>query len=306
MLIDAHARFTHARHATAHGERRADDARLTAIRNCWRILRQTLHSLDNDKGVEVIHDARTQARRLRGLLRALRSELNPTAYEAMRFDLKNIGRELAGARTADEHLRCLRELSGATRHLNTRDMLTMIALCEKRAVAARKLLTAITQETAWAQRIARIERSIGDDDLLLRSCRAAREECREMLACELRAAARRLSKHKSSMGALHRQRIRLKNTRYVCEQLQPLADVDLRTTVKRIDQAQDSIGEARDLQSLSAWLKTTPVPQTLYRPLLERIDRKVRKSVDKFQLRRPKLRIHLRTAARQLRTMNGA
>ena len=274
------------------------DPRVSLLRGIWTKLQSSLRLLQFDQSVDGVHEVRANARRLRALLRCMRKEMQPLLCAQLQFDLTGLSRDLADVRNADTQLRWLRELSSATRHLKTQDMLTTITLGERRSVAARRSLLQRMSKPVWNARSARIEHALSDPELLLRPDRLARDIFGSLFRTELKHTARALRGRQSSDRSLHKQRIRVKNARYVLEELRPQVQYDAASELQKLNRAQDVLGDVHDLQLLTTWLQHTPIPHTLQRPLFARI----RKTEDKFKAAfrrfRPKLRKHVRKAAR--------
>lgn len=59
--------------------------------------------------------------------------------------------------------------------------------------------------------------------------------------------------------ALHRLRVRIKELRYACETLRPLAGDDGRRMRRRLTRLQDVLGEHQDAVTQAAWLRATAI-----------------------------------------------
>lgn len=267
----------------------------------WFELQKELQQLPNEQSSAAIHDVRVAARRLRALLRSLRSEANPSAYAQLRFDLTNLGREFADVRSADIYERLTENFLADCPDANLKDRASLEGLLGRITTSTRKSLAWRMQEDYWEQRSLRIDRSVRDDGLLLRSVRPVNGEYLSILRDSIAQSVHALRKRKCAVQTLHKQRIRIKSTRYVCEALAPLLGLDVRRAAASLSKAQDLLGELHDSSALIAWLESAPVPQPLLKQLAAAAHSNATANRKRFLRSRPELRKRLRKLAKSLR-----
>lgn len=285
--------------ARSKSTKRESDARRQLLSGKWLDLRNTLQRLPRNPAPDAVHDTRVAIRSLRALLRTLRDEVNPPAYAQLRFDLTNLGREFAAIRSADMYGRKLDALLATPAHENSKDYASLQSLLLRRAAAARQSLAQRVLEARWRQRLLRIDATMGDNELLLKPAQPANDEYRAMLVASIEASLRALRKRKTSIARLHKQRIRIKSTRYVCEAL--ARQIDTRRLQKCLRKTQNVLGDIHDYDALLHWIQRASVPTPLGKRLVKKLRRQVAQLIGEFQEIRPALLKCLRSTAVALR-----
>jgi CHAD domain-containing protein len=266
------------------------DARRRLLADMRSDLQKATQAVMLEPTAVAVHDVRVAARRLRAMLRSLRSEANPGAYAQLRFDLTNLGREFADVRTADMHVATVDGLLNDSTRTHAKDRTHLKALLERMATSARRSLAQRMLDPAWQHRLARIGETLESDDLLLKPMHPVKEEYGAMLVASIDESLDELSKRKTSIQALHKQRIRIKSTRYVCETLSDLLGSDTRRLQGRLNKAQDLLGEIHDLHALDHWLSTTSIPTPLAEPLAKLSSKRQTQLLKKFPGNQQELR----------------
>jgi CHAD domain-containing protein len=234
---------------------------------------------------QAIHDTRKALKRLRALLRLLRSELGAQQFAQEYGILRDAARRLAGARDAQVMLSTLDVLF--TRH--------------PRKLARRRALIGL-RELLVAERAAAAQRALGDGLTraeVLDELRGLRERVKrwslperpsiavvesdlQRLYGQGRQRHKRAAKGKDGTRALHEWRKRVKDLRYAAEMLGlPLA--------RRADTLGELLGEEHDLALLAALL---PAPG--YAPFEDKRGKQARKALRK-QIARRRRRLRKRT-----------
>jgi CHAD domain-containing protein len=281
------------------------DTRLTILRDSWSALQNTLPPLTQEVDTDRIHDARVAARRLRALLRSMRPEVNPLAYAQLKFDLTNLGRDLANARTVDVRGRLIESLLAIHPQPNLHDHRGLRKLLERMVETTRKRLVRRVNDNVWQSRITRLRETAAGDELLLHAIREPEDDIRTMLADSIDAASRALRRRKTNLRSLHQQRIRIKCARYVSEALLPRLGSKGRGALSELREAQDILGEIRDLAELVAWLRNFAVPTPLHELLIQRATKLYDKRVKRYVRATPSIKKTLRKILKQTRKTSG-
>ncbi len=287
--------------ATARSKsgRRETDARRQLLGEKWLELRDRLQSLPASPELLAVHDVRVAVRSLRALLRSLRDETNPVVYAQLRFDLTNLGREFAAVRTADVHRKTLDALLTNPSDVASKDLANLKALLVRTAAAARRSLALRVLEAEWQQRLSCIDATIGGNEWLLKPIRSANDEYHAMLVVSIEASLRALRKSETGIAQLHQQRIRIKNTRYVCEAL--ASQIDSRRMRQHLSKAQNILGDIHDLDALLHWIRRAPLPKPLARRVITQLRQRYVQRLEKYRSVRHALLKCLRGAVKRLR-----
>jgi CHAD domain-containing protein len=287
--------------AIVQSNTRTTDARLALLRELHTELNTELQHAEHDFDAIAVHDVRVAARKLRVVLRALRDEANPALYAQLKFDLTNLSREFAQVRNADVQLQLAATLLQNNLRVNEKDRRSLVVLLERRVTSARRALARHTQSARWQQCRSRIAKLIGDDELLLLPVRPANKELTEMLIASIdRALA--TDKRSNSVPALHKTRIRIKSTRYMCEALAAPLKLDARKTIGVLCKAQETLGELHDRCVLIDCMKSAPIPAPLLKQLVQAADNDVQAYRKHYRRMRPELCKRLHKLAKTLST----
>jgi CHAD domain-containing protein len=186
-------------------------------------------------------------------------------------------------RAADMRVTMVEALLAKRPHTALKDRTTLNALLVRMADSERRAWAQRIPEPAWQQRLLRITAAIASDGLLLKPRRDGGEECRLMLAASIKESRRALRKNKSDIAGLHKLRIRIKSTRYVCEILSPLAAGDTQRLQCCLQKLQDILGDIHDLYALSKWIRTASIPTPLAKPLVKQCGKRQAKLYKKYR-----------------------
>jgi CHAD domain-containing protein len=193
---------------------------------------------------EDVHDMRTAARRLRAILRAVRSGFDRAWVEALRSELEWLGTRLGAVRDLDvlrEHLRdelaALEDSTGRSASLQLSECLDV-----EHSRARAKLLAAL-DSPRYPELLRRLEEAVRQPRVVTADLSLPRIAARQFK--KLRKAVKALSAEPSD-GDLHAVRIKVKHARYAAE----LAEEEIgRPAARFVDKAkkvQDILGEHQD------------------------------------------------------------
>jgi CHAD domain-containing protein len=270
------------------------DPRAKLLLDLGNELQQALRQCRDRVAESTVHDVRVAARRLRSVLRSLRDEINPHIYESLRFELKQIGRTLAPARTAATRLRQIARLFDEKSRRSTSDGSQLTELFVRMVERRHRELATVLQSDRWRDRTQRVSELLRDNNLLLFPVAAARDLNLQIQKSSLQNTLQSLRKRRQSARKLHRQRIAIKNTRYVLEAITPATAIDARGAIEALHQAQDELGEVNDWSGLAKWLNTAAITTPLQRDIARRAEKLRVKHTRRFEKMRPALRRSLR------------
>ena len=251
------------------------DLRTSLLLDRWADLSRTLEALDRSVTAEHIHNARVAARRLRSVLRTLQADCQPLRYAELRFDLKFIGHRLGHARTSDMHAVVIDRLLASLHKPHARDERSLRTLLARMTDTEHKSIARHLDSTAWTARVARITAHANIDELLLPAKASEQEELCVLLLATIDKATKVLGKERRSTLKLHKQRIAVKNARYVFEALLPAwraknpAQFDAERLLTALRDFQDLLGTARDFDATAHWLVAAAIQTPLRESLLE-------------------------------------
>lgn len=235
-------------------------------------LAQARHNL----GIGAIHAVRVNARRLRVALKAMRKECQPTSYNELNFDLRDIGRAFAAARETDvrrQHLAPLlrRVQMEATDPALQRDAQQFLAHLDQTRSQTRHTLRAAWHDPRWTACLQRIATNITSHNLIaLPRVRDDFAVERARLQRQLRRVHKLVTRKGSLKQHLHPLRLRVKEARYLQEILQQLGPIDSHQS-SALKELQNRLGDVHDAMQVDLWLQTTPCPTALQTLLAEKL-----------------------------------
>lgn len=226
------------------------------LRQWHRQLATDLHKARRSVGVAAVHDARVGARRLRMVLKALKSDCQPTLLQALLFDLRDLGRALAPVRDADvrrQHLApLLRRISSEFEAEADR----LLANVDQARTEARQALQHQMREPAWALRLRRVDVHLADDGLLALPRAGGPLSEQAALDEHLGGIQKKLGKKTQLKQDPHALRIKAKRARYLSDFLAGLHAPQDKAVLENLKTLQDELGELHDYLQLERWLGT--------------------------------------------------
>lgn len=216
-----------------------------SIRQMQRSLDSRLEALSRRVTPLTVHACRTQARRLRAILRTFKHAFNPTELARYENVLRRLTRELAPLRCADVELQVIERLA-RDRSIPKED-----GLEEVRAIAAHARSRALWDLEAkliggaWLGRLERMRQTASDPQLIIESQAPMAVMALRILSRQRRRLRRQFRTHKPSPKALHKRRLKIKTLRYLLERCAP-DNAAVRAELKQLRLLQDWLGEFHD------------------------------------------------------------
>ncbi|MEQ1581596.1 MAG: CHAD domain-containing protein [Steroidobacteraceae bacterium] len=286
----------------------AADPTAVLIRRCAAALTGAIARVERNPSRAAVHEVRVAARRLRGLLRAIRKDLHPTLQASLQFDLKNLSRSFGTLRDVSVRWRLLQEMRRRP-HERGGDMSTralggilaeVVGMERHLQTEARQLLGS----AAWNERKERIREALSSSALLAVRPRPQRRVSGRALRRSLRRVSKRLASNSIAQRDLHRLRLAVKQARYLTELLGDTPGWDEEPTCAAVAgslrQLQTVLGDINDHFGLSEWALTAVVDVTIRRALVREIDLRIGLRIRKFRGLRKKLREPIKESARAL------
>ena len=249
--------------ADATGFRRGRKRLLVALHDGQARLAEHVVALDRAAPVSV-HQTRVACRRLRALLKTFKPCFEEIPGRAYAQVLGRLATLLEG----------LRELDVLASHPELQSAVFERAIASQRRAAVarlRRALRARSHRERWnLARRGPTAAQLGlarhvDDRLVLKRVRRTWRRARRHLA----AAA-------TDPQVRHALRIQLKNMRYTLELVEDLVSADAANLRHALRDAQQLLGDERDLIGAVAWLRRTPVPATARRRAIASVERRRR------------------------------
>ena len=236
-------------------------------------------SNESRNGEQDIHQVRTTIKRLRALLRLIRSAVDPAFFSRENVRLRTAARLLSFARDTEVARGTLKTLpvSNQIDQDSVRSVLSGFEVKVERPNDLDETMAEVRRRLAQTRRnFHRLKLRGTEREILERGLRAVYRQGRNRMrdAIEL-----------GEDSAFHRWRIRAKNLYYELEFLESVWPNGLHRLVSRLSKLQDEIGVDHDAAVLRAWLKKTPEnfggSETVQRVVacLDRQTQKLRKRV---------------------------
>ncbi len=229
-----------------------------AIRDVlWKLqdgLDANVATLERAASIDSIHDTRVSVRRLRAFLRALKRHLTPGPRKRYSAALKGLAVDLEAARTADVRHEAISALIARTRFLHFEQLQRIQRTAARERTLAKRDLWKLMQTEEWQQRaeelrsLSRSVRVTAFSDPPLHYVRSMLTRRQQRLRKKLRHVGRTPRK-------LHRLRVRIKETRYLCEDFGALLQLPHATALASLRQLQNRLGEFHDNWDLRKWLR---------------------------------------------------
>lgn len=209
-----------------------------------------------------IHEARKCLKRLRGLLRLVRSGLGKAVYRQENACFRDAARALSGVRDAQVLLNTFDRLAATPSEAEQALRDQLIAACEATLAQQRESGVHLAASTLTAARERLAHWPVVADAALWEGLERSYRQGRRNLAAAYAA---------QSPEAFHELRKRVKDLWYQQTLLIPSWPQLLKVTARAAHQLSDDLGDDHDLAVLRAWLKRQPA--TTATPLFERLDR---------------------------------
>lgn len=235
-----------------------------------------------------IHDLRVATRRLRSLLRALRSQCNQSEYASARSELNHLADTVAPARDAYVCKRTGARLLADASGIPSKEAKACTAVL---GAGSRVAMTAL----GWHLRDSEPSACLDSTEDLLHRLTPLSEgrELERLLQARaerlLRRVASDLRRKPGRSHRLHVLRIRIKDARYLEEMLPSRSKRDLALT-RRLGQMQAVLGDILDMRKFQEWLSLAPLSDTTRRKLLSAAHTHEADLLDAYQRRRRRLR----------------
>ncbi len=254
----------------------------------WKLqdaLDANLAALEHAATPESVHDVRVTVRRLRAALRALRHHLSPRLRKRYSTALQQLATDLEAARNADVRELVVNALIARTKFLDYGQSQRLLRMVAEQRTSARRNLRTVMRTKDWTRRAEERRR-------LSRSLQviAFPDPPLEAIRRILMRRDRRLWKKLRHMGRkprkLHRLRLRIKEARYLNEDLGALLDLPYGTTLLRLRQLQNRLGEFHDNWTLRKWLHLQDRCRPLAHHLIQILDERQKRLLEKLRRRR--------------------
>lgn len=221
--------------------------------------------LAHDPGVrlgddpEHVHQARVATRRLRSDLRTFRPLLVPSWDEALREELRWLGRELGAVRDTEVLLGLLRANAAELADPDARVADRLLGRLVQRWERQRFELLAALRSTRYAELLDRLVEAARAPALVPEADAPAAEVLPALARTpwrHLRRAVKELPENPPD-ARLHEVRIRAKRCRYAAEAIVPAVGRPAQEFGKAVAGLQDVLGDHQDAVVASAWLRET-------------------------------------------------
>jgi CHAD domain-containing protein len=265
------------------------DPRAALLQDIGGELQRALGKCHSNVSDTTVHDVRVAARRLRAVMKALRGDMRPDLYESLRFDLRQIGRTLAAARAASVRRDQAAQLFTRYRGSHQSDGAQLNILFVRMVERCHRELKSTFESERWRRRNERIARHLRDEELFLTSGTPLPVTFRQILRRSVRDLRGSASRRRRSIEGVHRQRVDIKNARYVIESFAPLVGIDARRSLTQMRAAQNELGAARDWGSLGDWLHAVAIATPLHGDIAKHADKLYDKHARRFKTLQPAL-----------------
>ncbi len=201
---------------------------------------------------EDLHQHRVAVRRLRALLRAAEPMLDSEWAEALRRELRGVGRALGAVRDLDVLLEHLEDVGEELELQDDEAFQRVIGVFEARRSHARAVMLDELRKPAYALLLDRLERELPDPHASGESVPLA-----EIAGDEHRALVKTMRKlgDDPEDDVLHAARIRVKHARYAAELAQPAVGRPASRYINGAKRLQDILGDHQDATVARAELK---------------------------------------------------
>lgn len=239
-------------------------------------------ALERITTAEAVHDVRVAVRRLRAALRALRHYLSPRLRKRYSKALRQLAIDLEEARSADVRQLLVDALIARTKFLDYGQSQRLLRMVAAQRVRARRDLRALMRTKDWKRRAEELKR-------LSRSLQVIAfpdpplEVIRRILVRNDRRLRRKLRHMGRKPRKLHRLRVRIKEARYLNEDLGALLDLPHDAALLRLRQLQNGLGEFHDNWILQKWLHVQDHCRPLARHLIKILDERQKRSLAKLR-----------------------
>lgn len=233
----------------------ADVTRRRWLERQDQALQDAARHLARTPGVAAVHATRVAARRLRAVLSAWRPHLHPVLAAELNFELRNLGRQLAGVREADVMRQLAAQLLARSDATLVPARNALLATLDRRRAGARQQFRQARRQPAWGGRLQRLH-ALLTDERLVGLARPGESLTIEMdtLQQQLRKLTKALARKQLDLADLHRLRIRGKKLRYRAEMLTDSATGDLQNELRWLRRTQSVLGDIHDRALLQARL----------------------------------------------------
>lgn len=237
-----------------------------ALSRLQQSLNARLKALSGEASPDAVHEARISIRRMRGALRALKVCFDLPVRKRHLKALRRLAQDLDPIREADTREPVIRELMERGAFIGPEQASQLLIVVTEQRERSRRELQQRVQTEVWKQRLSELERT-GLEQSLAATMGSSMTAIGDLIARRRRRLCRALRHIDGRPRKLHRLRLRIKEIRYLEEDVGTLLHSPREHDLIQLRRLQNRLGEFHDNWCLRKWLRSQYIPQPIVKHL---------------------------------------